>query len=59
MIVGPGSLSGESVPAHMGIDRENLHLGSDRLMIRTLMDGPIRVIRIKDNSQGVGFSYMY
>ena len=52
-VVGPGPPPGRSVPAHMRIDRERLHPGSGCLAVRTIMEGPIRVLQITDVSQGV------
>eukprot|EP00105_Crassostrea_gigas_P037873 XP_019922021.1 PREDICTED: uncharacterized protein LOC105326472 [Crassostrea gigas] len=51
-VVGPGPPAGRSVPAHMRIDRERLLPGSGCLAVRTVMDGPIRVLQITDVSQG-------
>ncbi|XP_062579526.1 intermembrane lipid transfer protein VPS13D-like isoform X2 [Saccostrea cucullata] len=51
-VVGPGPPSGRSVPAHMKIDRQRLLPGSGCLAVRTVMDGPIRVLQITDVSQG-------
>lgn len=52
-VVGPGPPAGRSVPAHMRIDKERLLPGSGCLAVRTVMDGPIRVLQITDISQGV------
>ena len=52
-VVGPGPSPGRSIPAHMRIDRERLHPGSGCLAVRTIMEGPIRVLQITDVSQGV------
>uniref|UniRef100_A0A8W8MIY9 Intermembrane lipid transfer protein VPS13-like C-terminal domain-containing protein n=1 Tax=Magallana gigas TaxID=29159 RepID=A0A8W8MIY9_MAGGI len=51
-VVGPGPPAGRSVPAHMKIVRERLLPGSGCLAVRTVMDGPIRVLQITDVSQG-------
>uniref|UniRef100_A0A8W8ME86 Intermembrane lipid transfer protein VPS13-like C-terminal domain-containing protein n=1 Tax=Magallana gigas TaxID=29159 RepID=A0A8W8ME86_MAGGI len=51
-VVGPGPPGGRSVPAHMRIDRERLLPGSGCVAVRTVMDGPIRVLQITDVSQG-------
>ncbi|XP_078319654.1 intermembrane lipid transfer protein VPS13D-like [Crassostrea virginica] len=51
-MVGPGPLHKQIVPAYMRIDQERLFPERVILAIRTVMEGPIRVLQIKDISVG-------